>query len=292
MKTKNKITLSINGGIGRNIALTGVLKEYIKANKNKEINLLASFPEIFMNIEGINKIYPFHTPYLYDSVIKDSIFIEPEPYKIPEYYNENKHITYCFNKELNNKKENINPNMSFTKEELMAAKGFIDNQKKPVILIQPFASGFKNGIDKQKKSLKLPFLKELVETLSKDYKLFIVKSKEQKVDIKVDTFLNNTLRQQIALIPFVKAIITVDSFMLHAAAQFNTPTFVFWGTTREGNLGYDKHINIRNDVELAWQPIRMPNNNIMEESQNIGINNFNTNHINKITEELNNRRIK
>jgi len=284
MKTKNKITISINGGIGRNIAFTGVLKEFIKNNKDKEINLLASFPEIFMNIEGINKIYPFHTPYLYDNVIKDSIFIEPEPYKQPEYYNENKHITYCFNKELNNKKENINPNMSFTKEELMRAKGFVDSQKKPVILIQPFGSGFKEGIDKQKKSLKSPFIKDLVKELEKDYKLFIIKSKEQKIDVKVDTFMNNTLREQIALLPFVKALITVDSFMLHAASQFNTKTFCFWGTTREGNLGYDKHINIRNDVKLEWQPIRLPNNNIMEESKNVGINEFYEKHINKIKE--------
>ena len=93
MNEKNKVVLfNINGGVGRCITFNGVIEEYKKLNPDTEINILTSYPDVFIGNPAIHRVYPFNTPYLFEDVISKMRYIEPEPYKMFEFYNEKKHI--------------------------------------------------------------------------------------------------------------------------------------------------------------------------------------------------------
>lgn len=282
---KRKV-FNINGGLGRCVAATGVIKKYVEDNPKEQVYVVTGFPEVFFNIRGIERVYPMNTPYIFEDLIKESIYEEPEPYKMFEYYNEEKHITACFNKEINGCDEIILPSLNYSDNELKSAEQFVKSHDKPVILFQPYGSmGGLPNVDPSKRSLQHDFAEKLCKKLSKKYQIYLIKEPKQK-GIDGVKALKNTARQIGALIPHVHAVIGVDSFLQHAAAQFDTKTIVFWGATRTSNLGYDKHINYTNGSNVHWSPIRMISNDLEQNFKNEGADKFDDSYIDKVYKEL------
>jgi len=54
-----------------------------------------------------------------------------------------------------------------------------------------------------------------------------------------------TPAEALALLAKMKAVITVDSFLMHGAFMQKTPAIVLWGPTNPAVFGYDAHINLR-----------------------------------------------
>lgn len=54
-----------------------------------------------------------------------------------------------------------------------------------------------------------------------------------------------TPAEALALLATMKAVITVDSFLIHGAFMQKTPAIVLWGPTNPTVFGYDVHINLR-----------------------------------------------
>jgi ADP-heptose:LPS heptosyltransferase len=198
---------------------------------------------------------------LFDDIISKQRYIEPEPYRMYEFYTEKKHVINCFNIELNDKDEYTQPKIYINESEDKNAQNFIKGQEKEVVLVQPYASSGGKGVpDETFRSLTIEFTERLIRKLQKDYKVFMLKGQDQKGIEGVDT-INAPMRNIIALFPHVKAIVGVDSFGQHAAAAMNKPTFVFWGATREENFGYDMHYNHRKYDDYHWVPLRLPGDN-------------------------------
>ena len=294
--------VKIDGGIGRCIAATGAIQEYAKQNNDKEINVVSSFNYIFDGLEGIERVYPINTPFLYEDHIKNGEFFEPEPYNDSSYYAKQEHISTVFNKLFNDKEEFIQPIINLTENEIEGAKGFIQNlrkeEEKKVVLIQPWGSqggkvleGDKIKVDESYRSFGAGFTKKLNERLLEEgYIPFYVKSPDQAGFKGAKTFNNLPVRQIIALIPFVDGVISCDSFLHHASASLGSPvpTIVLWGATNAKNLGYEDQHNFVSHKKVLNEPNRINHYHAYYVNKNKGCNEFKLDLIDDILEVLKN----
>lgn len=289
-----KEIIQIDGGIGRCIDFTGVLKKYCEANKDKQVDVICPHADIFFNMPWINKVWPINTPYLFESAIQNARYIKPEPYDMYEYYTELKHITQCFDKQLNGEEEIIYPIINLTDGELKQAQQWIEQFKKEtgkeIILFQPHGSSGGKGLpDESGRSLSDEFAAKLVKEINATgkYEVFIIKNQDQMGVKDCKTFNGLMLRQIFALIPYVKAGISCDSFLGHAFAMFKKPCYVFWGATLPKNLGWETNINFEPKTKPYIVPNRIPHNMFDTYKRNAEIINcYGEEEINKIIEGL------
>lgn len=290
-----KEVIKIDGGIGRVIALTGVITEYAKNSEN-EVNVITPYPELFFGNPYINRIYHIGHQYLFDDVIKDAKYIDLEPYNDYDYYNKQKHLIEVYAKQLLGKSEFIEPQIFLTKEELDKAKEFVGDKK--IILFQPFGSqGGKFKIenkdnikditfypDPTNRSLNPLQAQDLAKELKKDFEVIQIRSPEQYNIPEIGSLLQPNgqpipIRQILALLPYVKGVIGCDSFLQHSAKMLDVKNgIVFFGTTTPENLGYKDFKNYIPNKKFIWTPNRQPNNNPDVEKTNKGLMDYVKNH--------------
>lgn len=269
METEKTITININGGYGRVIASTGVIKK-LALDTGRTINIVTGYPEIFMNNPYINKVYNLHHEYLYDDHIKGTEYKEPEPYKLQGYIDGELHMINGFSKELLAEDIYLKPDLHFTDEELKEAEVFVKQMEKPLILFQPWGSSggkSKDGKtmveDQSFRSIPLEFAKKVYDELSKDYTVVLVKSPDQLGWKEALTLPHMPLRKIFALIPYAKGIVACDSALQHACAALDKGAFVFWGSTNSNQLGYELHRNIEGETtKNQFNPVRVPGNDM------------------------------
>lgn len=275
----------VSGGIGREIALTGVITEYAKRNPDKEVNVIAGYPDLYLNNTYINRVYPITHQYLFDDVIKDSNYIDLEPYNDMDYYKNEKHLIEVYAKLLLGKLEFIEPTIYLHQQEDLMAKEFIKTFKKPIILFQPFgASGgkFKQECDKKSdiactgiiltedpsaRSISYELTDALCEELKSKYDLILIRAPNQYTPKYTPTLLQPNgqllpIRQVLAILPYIKGFIGCDSFLQHGAKMANVKNgIVLWGSTKPNNLGYKDFTNLTHNLNYTWLPNRQPHNN-------------------------------
>jgi len=280
-----KEVIMVSGGIGREIALTGVITEYAKQNPDKEINIIAGFPELYLNNLYINRVYPINHQYIFEDVIKESRFIDLEPYNDIDYYKNEKHLIEVYAKQLLGKSRFINPEIYISENELNTAKEFSKTFTKPIILVQPFGStggqftkkcSSDSGInceditlieDSSNRSFGFDFTEKLCDALKKDYEVILIRTPNQYTPKDIPSLLQSNgqpmpIRQVMAILPYVKGFISCDSFLHHAAKTMNVKNgIVLWGTTKPSNLGYEEYNNIVHNLKYIWTPNRQPHNN-------------------------------
>jgi len=274
-----KEIIQIDGGIGRVIALTGVITEYAKNSKN-EVNVLTPYPELFFNNPYINRVYNINHQYIFDDVIKDSKYINLEPYNDYDYYNKQKHIIEVYAKQLLGKSEFIEPQIYLTQNELNKAKEFVGDKK--IILFQPFGSmggtytsnktdeiNHTNVLgDPTNRSFYFDDAETLANKIKKEgFEVLQIRNPNQYNLKDIGSLLQPNgqalpIRHILALLPYIKGFVGCDSFLQHAAKMMNVKHgIVFYGTTTPENLGYKEYINYTPDKKFIWVPNRQPSNN-------------------------------
>jgi len=235
-----KKVIKIDGGIGRVIALSGVVKE-------GDI-VVTSFPEVFFGRNEI-KVYPLSHPYLFEDIVYNNNWVEVEPYNDAEYYRNGKHISAVFNKLIYGDLEEVAPKMDFQSDEINSAKEQISNWKKEwgvkkIVMFQPFGSNITQDISKR--AMTQEFAQKVIDKIKKvegEYEVIYIKG-EDHPELKNCKVFPLQLRQIFALANGVDKFIGVDSFLQHLAGAINKSALVFWTGTSVNNLGYSIHKNI------------------------------------------------
>ena len=83
MQEIDKIVFVCDGGIGKNIASTAVVRNIKKKYPDKELIVVAGHPEVYMYNPNVSKVYAFHNPlYFYQDQIVDKnvLVLKSEPY--------------------------------------------------------------------------------------------------------------------------------------------------------------------------------------------------------------------
>ena len=299
-----KKIIKIDGGIGRVIALTGVISEYAKQSK-EEVDILTPYPDLFFGNPNLNRTYHISHQYIFDDVIKNSKYIEFEPYNDYDYYNKQKHLIEVGAKLLLGKKKFIEPQIHLSQEELDKAKKFVGDKK--IILFQPFGARGgkfkkkdKKGVhdytlitDKSNRSLPHLDAQDLAKKLKKEgFEVIQIRTPDQYKLKDIGSLLQPSgkplpMRQVLALLPYIKGFIGCDSFLQHAAKMMDVKHgIVFFGTTTPENLGYKQFKNYTTNKKFIWTPNRQPHNNPDVEKTNKGLMNYTKDKFDEVIKEV------
>lgn len=260
-KIKNILLVS-EGGLGKCIASTAIVKRLNEEFPDKRIIILTGYPEIFMYNPRIYKTFNFANPlHFYDDFVnEESYLIKLEPYTTYEYMQEEKHLIEAWCDLIGIKSKGAKPELYFLDKEKEAAEMYVEkltninNQKKKFVLFQWIGGITPKTPSKQdlffalsrmhKRSLEQKVAQEIVNKLiAKNYVVGAIQ-KATFPKLEGTEVIEFPLRNVLILLQLSKGFIGIDSFLQHAAAALNVPGVVCWSGTNPKKLGYEEHKNL------------------------------------------------
>ena len=85
----------IEGGVGKHLAATAVIKAYKNAHPKRKIVVVSAFPEIFLKNKDVARFYRIGAvPYFYEDYIlkKDAQIFAQDPYRQTSHITKQSHI--------------------------------------------------------------------------------------------------------------------------------------------------------------------------------------------------------
>ena len=245
---KKYIIFNPEGGLGKIIASTAVIKFIQKAYPEHKIIVLTSWPEVYVNNPRIERVYRSgNTPYFYRDYIegKDTIILKSEPYFHTGHLHNQLHIvqSWC---ELHGLPfdGSIEPELYFTPVE----RDFFNtdlNSGKPVFLLQTGSGMFKdNKVYSWERDIPPPQAQALVNEFANYYNVLHICS-ENSYQLENVTRISDVPNKRVLLSLLFKSQkrLLINSCFQHAAAALNMPSTVCWITTSPKVYGYDMHDN-------------------------------------------------
>lgn len=287
------IIFQIDGGLGKSIMGTAMVKVLRKRYKNSHLIVVTAYPDVFLNNPNVNEC--FHTNQMggaYLKYIKDQdckVFIE-DPYRNTSFLTEKEHLfrTWCKIYGLNYNNEQ--PELYLTQPEIDYFKPFY-NTEKPIFAIQPNGGPQGQGFQYSwTRDIPSPTVNEIIQHYKEDYTIVHIKREDQYQYLDTLHALDG-FRSIAILLQLSSKRLLIDSFGQHLAASLGIKSTVCWVTTKPKIFGYKLHNNIQanpftKDPQIqnsVYQPF-----NLAQDVSSIPYNDlrevFNTN---KIIESIN-----
>lgn len=257
------IILPITGGIGRNIFATAMIENFKLEYPDKQLIIVAGYPEVFFNNPNIRRVHNFNnTQYLFEETMfqnPDTILLEVEPYRHPDYINGNMHVVEAWCEMLQIPYKTNLPKLYLTRNELEIGKSNMDHLRikhnRPVILIQPCGGKMSDKADPtqqiadlgmmQRRSLRDTTIQELSDLIAKEGYTPAIIAAPNQFSPNGGERVSLPLRALFALVSYADGIIAIDSFLQHTAAALDVKSLVLWMGTSPERLGYKLHKNLR-----------------------------------------------
>lgn len=239
------VVFQIDGGIGKCVAATAVLKNIKKEFPNDNIIVISGYPEVFLNNPNVYKSLQFgNVSYFYTDFIenKEVELMLHNPYLEKDYVQEKKHLIEIWS-EMNGLKYNKEmPEVFLTKRELE----FYQNKyrsDKPILLMQ--TNGGANADLKYSFARDLPsgVVTKVIEAFANEYNIVHIR-REDQIGYNNTTPITAGFREILALTLLSSKRLLIDSFLQHACAALNMSSTVCWITNSPKVLGYEMHKNI------------------------------------------------
>lgn len=242
------IIFQINGGIGKNVVATAVVRAINIQYPESKIIILTAYPEIWINNPRVYRIYKFgQISYFYDDYIKNknSLILAQEPYLTTDYIYRNKHLSQLWCEMYNITWDGETPELYFTELEKNFVASLI-NKQSPILIIQPFGGGQMTHKYSWARDIPPSIAQYIVNNLYKDYRIIQIKREDQMGLNNVDYLTQNPRILAISLL-FSDKRLLIDSYMQHAAAALKLNSVVLWIGNSPKVLGYEIHKNIISD---------------------------------------------
>ena len=214
------LVLHIQGGLGKCIMATAVIRSYKAANPKTEIVVVSGYPEVFLHNPDVHKNFPFNTPYLWKDYYNKlgSTVHAQDPYLDQAWIkNHKRHLIDVWCGMLRVPNIQKTPLLYFSGAEVDELQSMIQVHK-PLLVIQ--STGGSNPASRS--WTRNPPKKELEDFISNYKKThFIVHLAVkdtptlQNIDQRIDTF---DRRKAMCLFYYAQEVIGIDSFGLHARA--------------------------------------------------------------------------
>ncbi len=218
-----KLLLYIQGGLGKVVMSTAVIRNYKEKYPDKEIIVVSGYPEVFLNNPHVAKALPFDYPYLWKDYISDpniTVFAE-EPYHTEEWVKNStqKHLiaiwTCMLDPEV--KVKHNYPDLYFSQPEVEALHNMIQTDK-PILVVQSTGGSNPSNSDWTRN----PPKKELEDYLGQyleDYFILHLAVPETPALGNIHQRLDVLSRRQaMCLIYYTQKFVGIDSFGLHVRA--------------------------------------------------------------------------
>lgn len=265
------IVFICDGGIGKNIAGTAVVRAIKKAHPTKNIIVIAGCPEMFMNNPNVKRTFHFANPvhFYEDWINNETQVMKAEPYMHYDYLAKNRHVVDCWCEMLGVPFDGAEPDLYFIPGEIEAAQIFAeeltDGGKSEFVMMQ-WIGGIppdKNEPKAVKEKLLQMYRRSMPQTQAQAIADYFIKEKKWTVITVGHSNFPQLLgtknpqlpiRAIISLLLQCKTFVGIDSFLQHAAAarQINKKGVVIWGGTCKTCLGYDGHVNL--EVQACVTP--------------------------------------
>lgn len=269
-----KKVFMIDGGAGRVVCAIPALEKYVKSHPDEDIKIVIhGWDNLLWGNTLLQDItYNADTKGIFDVLFKDAdVVITPEPYKLPDYYNQKLSLAEAFDRIINETTDHsdINvPKLYLNKAEEKGAANLIadvkaQQRKNKTIIIQPFGRSAKvdrgDVIDESSRGLDSKSYLKLMKKLSTKYNLILFAEKEFHLPEDTYTFKPQAdLRIWMALIEACDYFVGCDSVGQHFARAFDKPGTVLVGSTFPINVTYPDWFNIiEKDLPKKYSPIRI-----------------------------------
>jgi hypothetical protein len=241
------VIFHIDGGIGKNIAATAVIKSIKSAYPDRKLLIVTAYPEVYLHNINVHRVYKFgYLPYFYDDYIKNknSIILRMEPYHSGDLLYRRKSLTEIWCDILNIPCVDKTPEIFLTQRELIYASNILKKQG-PVLMIQS-----NGGADNQQhpyswsRDLPPSFAQELVNELKPNFDKILHIGRQNQPDLQNTTKLTDSLRNIFCFILLSDKIIGIDSFVQHAAVALKKKATVGWISNSPLVFGYNTNHNV------------------------------------------------
>tara|TARA_A100001015_G_scaffold274426_1_gene330795 strand:+ start:53 stop:952 length:900 start_codon:yes stop_codon:yes gene_type:complete len=249
MAKDNYIIFNPEGGLGKIIASTAVIKNIQEKYPEHKIIVLTPWPEVFLNNPRVYRVFKSgNTPYFYRDYLegRESIVLKGEPYFNTNHLYGKNHLiqSWCELYDLPFD-GNIKPELYFTAAEQSYYATNLSGDK-PLLVMQTTGGSY---VDEKQYSWTRDLPQQqaqiLADNLSQKFKIIHISRKNgyqlnnvHRVDEVQNkrTFMSILLRSEKRLL--------IDSCLQHAAAAFDLPSTVCWIGTSPTVFGYKTHTNI------------------------------------------------
>ena len=245
----------LNGGAGRMISSIPALENFEKENPNDDFviiceggtDVLKGHPTLYY------KTYDNWHKGLFKELIKDKNCVNPEPYRVWEYYTQKCSLAQAYDIAINKKgiRKLQKPTIKLSKDELLYARKMLAEvkekcKKDKIIVIQPFGRGVrkedKDIVDITGRSMETKNLYNIVRKLSKKYAVMVMTETplefNKHMSSPVATPQNVHIRIWMGVIKQCDHFVGCDSVGAHMAYTFDTTTTSIIGSTFPINTSF------------------------------------------------------
>jgi uncharacterized phage-like protein YoqJ len=238
------IIFFVQGGIGKHIAATAVAENIKKNYPDRNLVVLCSYPEVFLNNPFVYRVYKANiSQYFYEDFFKnkDTIFLGDDPYLSTEYIVEKKHLIESWCNSFNLKYDQENPRLFLNQAELLKCFQKFKTDK-PLLLIHTNGGNDNNPYNWSRDLPEFSVI-DIIQQLKEKYQILHI-AREDQVSFADTRKVYGDLRELFGLINLSEKRLFIDSFPQHAAAAMLKPSVVCWVATSPDKLGYNIHKNI------------------------------------------------
>lgn len=250
MLSEEFLVLVVNGGAGKNILATAVIKAIKRDSPEIKIIIITGYKDVWVHNPNVYRIYQQgQIQYFYSDYIKDKKvrIVTIEPYTTQDYILRNKHLIEIWCDLAGVKYNNEQPELFFNNREVEYVKRrFFDGRK--TLLIQT-NGGFSQDIKiSWMRDMPLDIAQEVVWKFQNEYRIIHIRRDDQPLLNGVEHF-NGSLRDLFLVIRFSQKRLFIDSVCQHIASALKKPSTVLWVRNSPEVLGYAIHDNIVTKVE-------------------------------------------
>lgn len=239
------IVLHIEGGVGKCIMGTALIKGLRKKYPNDTLIVVSGYSDIFFNNPHVDHAFNFgEEAYFYSKYFenKEAKFFAHNPYLEIEHIQRSEHLLNTWFRLCGLEYEGETPEMYLTEQEINLNYHRI-NSEKPIFVIQPFGGSPSDIKYSWCRDLPLGISQRIVNEYKDTYNVVQIKREDQHLLDGATPFTDN-IRHIAVLLLLSKKRLLIDSFGQHLAFALQIPSVVCWIGNSEKVFGYDLHKNI------------------------------------------------
>ena len=247
------IICQVDGGLGKSIMFTAVLKAIKKQYKKANIIVVTGYPDVFIANPNVNKVLRFdqlsgvYSQYIMNKEAK--VFVS-DPYHRSDFITESAHLIKIWCESYGVEYNGEMPELFLLKAEKKYFEPFYKLDK-PILAIQP-NGGAQNQPLKYSwtRDIPSPVVEQVIEHFKNDYAILHIK-REDQISYPNTLQALDAFRSIAVLLSLSQKRLLIDSSAMHIATALNLPSTVAWVGTNPKVFGYEIHKNI-----LANEPTR------------------------------------
>jgi ADP-heptose:LPS heptosyltransferase len=240
------IVFSVDGGLGKSIMATAVLKAIKKQYKKANILVSTAYPDVFINNPNVNKIITHaNNSGIYRDYVQNKeakVFIG-DPYSTSDYITESKHLIQIWCEMFGISYNGEMPELFLSKAEKQYYEPFY-RLDKPILAIQPHGGAINQPLKYSwTRDIPVPIMEQIIERFKDDYAIVHIKRDDQFMYQNTIGALDG-FRSIAVLLTMASKRLLIDSSAMHIATALNLPSVVTWVGTNPKVFGYNMHTNI------------------------------------------------